>query len=121
MAKMDKYDLKNAATFTFYNNGDITEPGTIVSLYGGGTVAKGFAEDKIFGKAWKVHDNGTVTVQYDGIIVAPYTGSAPDETTSELVLDGNGGVKIPATSGTGTKVRVVDFDATDKQVAFIIS
>ncbi len=121
MATMDKYELLNAKTFTFDNDGTVTAAESMVGLAAANTVGLGAAEDKVFGKAWKIEDRGTVMVQYDGIFVATYTGTAPSVGAGqELVLDGSGGVKIPATPGTGTPVDILDVDTTNTQVAFVL-
>lgn len=121
MATMDKYELLNAETFTFNNDGSITAPEVMVGLVSSDTVGLGAAEDKIFGKAWRLDDRGVVMVQYAGMIVSPYSGTAPTVGAGqELVLDGAGNVKLPATAGTGTNVDIVSVDTTNGLVAFVI-
>jgi len=116
----DKYELLRGATFTFKNDGTITEEEVMVAITGNETVGLGAAEGKIFGKAWVVEDRGTVMVQYDGVFVAQYSGTEPSAGAGELVLDGTGKVKIPDTAGTGTPVDILTVDAGNTAVAFVL-
>ncbi|GAB4220036.1 MAG: hypothetical protein Kow00102_05780 [Spirochaetota bacterium] len=82
------------------------------------TVSLCNAEDKFSGVLVTIEkDNTCGVVKETGYITLPYSGTAPQAGEDrELVADGNGGVKIPATAGTGKLYRIVDVDSTNKTV-----
>ncbi len=94
----------------------VDEEGYVVKIGANNTAELCATEDVPYGVIEKfedgngVLDNG-VTVQRRGMANVTYTG-APAVGYTELVADGAGGVKPPATAGTGKYFHVLSIDAT---------
>jgi len=81
------------------------------------TVILPSVEDKFMGVLKQIDaGDGVATVQVEGYVTLPYTGTAPGVGHKELVANGAGGVKTPATAGTGIYYWIVDGDATAQTV-----
>jgi len=121
MAVTDKYELVDFETFTFKNDGTVVAEESVVTITANDTVGLGSAENPVFGKVWRIEDRGNTMVQYSGIIVAKYSGAAPTAGSGkELVVDGAGAVKVPATAGTGTPVDILSVDTANTAVVFVL-
>lgn len=71
------------------------------------------AEDAFYGVIDVVDlGGGTCAMQRKGFKEVAYSDAAPDLGLTELVADGNGGVKVPAAAGTGRIVDIVSLNAT---------
>ncbi|TAL31579.1 MAG: hypothetical protein EPN93_17440 [Spirochaetes bacterium] len=91
-----------------------TDEGKVVKFSAAKTVAKCAAEDKILGVLETIdHDNAYGVVGQRGYKTVSYSGTAPTAgLETELVANASGGVKTPATPGTGIKYLVVEVDTT---------
>ena len=119
MAKLDRYRMTGFKTVSMENDGTITEEGVMVNLVGSGQVGLGWDGAPIFGKALKLSGN-LVTVQYDGFMVAEFSGAAPSPGSGlKMVLDGTGKIRSSGT-GNGTTVDIVDVDTGSNEAAFLI-
>jgi len=83
------------------------------------TVTLPAAEAKFMGVLKQVDAaDGVASVQVEGYVTVPYTGTIPGIGHKELVANGAGGVKTPTTPGTGIFYWVVDGDATAGTITF---
>lgn len=92
----------------------------VVTLTANEQVGRGAAEAQIFGQALVVESGrAKVSVKTEGYIEALYSGTAPTAgANKELVVDGAGKVKVPATAGTGTRVDILLVDTATTTVVF---
>lgn len=97
-----------------------TDEGKVVKISAAKTVSLCSAEDVFRGVVETIdRDNEVCGVKEAGYVTLGYSGSNPEVGESkELVADGNGGVKVPASSDTGKKYTIVDVDTTAKTVTF---
>lgn len=96
-----------------------TDEGKPVKISADVTAALPSAEDPFYGIIESIaEDNAVCVVKNTGIITLSYSGAAPNLNYSELVADGSGGVKSPATPGTGKKYFVLNVDETNTEVTF---
>ena len=114
--------IKDNATFKASGLTRGTHEGFPVKIYGNGTVAKAAAEEKFFGIVETIdRANDYCSVAQNGYKYVPYTGTAPSAGIEcELVADGSGGVKTPATAGTGRKYLVASVDTSEKTLAIYL-
>ena len=94
----------------------VGDEGKVVKVGAEKTGALCSAEDVFYGPIEKFEDGNTVldnalTVQRAGLAEVTYTG-VPALGWTELVADGNGGVKPPAVAGSGRFCSVLSIDAT---------
>ncbi|MBN2435589.1 MAG: hypothetical protein JXK07_10030 [Spirochaetes bacterium] len=84
------------------------------------TVALCDEEDNFRGVVVTIdHGNEVCAVKERGYVTLPYTGSAPSVGEAvELVANGDGGVKTPASPDTGKRYPVVDVDTEANTVTF---
>lgn len=103
-----------SATFATTNG----ELGKAVKISGSGTVAACVDGDVFCGAVTSVsRDKTTCAVQLHGMVTLPYTGTAPVAGFAILAADASGGVK---TAATGHSYLVVDVNAADKTVSFVL-
>ncbi len=95
-----------------------TDEGKVVKVTANKTMALCAAEDKFYGVLETIdQDNAFGMVEERKYKTLPYTGTAPGRGPDvELVANATGGVKIPATAGTGLKYKVVEVNTTDLTV-----
>ena len=95
-----------------------TDESKVIKLSAAKAVALCSAEDKFFGQLRTIdNDNAYGVVKETGYAKLAYSGTAPTVGQAvELVANGAGGVKIPATSGTGNYYKVVEVNTTDLTV-----
>ena len=102
-----------AATFAC---SDIAE-GQVVKISGNGEVAPCADGDKFCGVVISASRDGQAcAVAMGGMVVVPYTGSAPALGWAGLAADGNGGVK----AAEGREYMVVDVDESGMTVTFAL-
>jgi len=83
------------------------------------TVSLCDAEDKFSGVLVSIEKDGYGVVKETGYITLSYSGTAPNVgEDKELVANGNGGVKVPATPNTGRLYRVIDVDTALHTITF---
>ncbi len=83
------------------------------------TVSLCDAEDKFSGVLVSIEKDGYGVLKETGYITLSYSGTAPNiGEDTELVANGNGGVKVPATPNTGRLYRVVDVDTALHTITF---
>lgn len=112
-------DLESGVNPTLTYSGTVAQD-DVVGISANETVSRGSAEGQIFGQVLTVNTATTKAVVKQGWIVATYTGTAPTAGAwKELVLNGTGGVKTPASAGTGTRVDIVAVDTGATTVTFI--
>jgi|GEM_PF-1273674 len=97
-----------------------TDEGKPVKISDKKTVVLCSAEDPFRGIVETIdYDNQVCGVKEYGYVTLPYSGDAPSVGESvELVANGSGGVKVPATADTGKKYPVVDVDTANTTVTF---
>lgn len=77
------------ATFMAYD----TQAGQVVKMFSNDIVGPCQAGEDFIGVL--LHQRGnTATVQTDGFVEVPFSGSSPDAGWTSLCADGNGGVKV---------------------------
>lgn len=87
--------------------------GEVGKLSAAQTVGSCDAEDVFYGVIGVVEeDNDVLGLARDGFHEVAYTGTVAVG-WKELVADGDGGVKPPATAGTGRYFHVVEVDSTN--------
>ena len=97
---------------TFYADGikRSKDEGKPVKVSGPATVALCAAENMITGVIDTVdNDNAVCVVKTYGYVTLPASSAVSVGEAIELVADGAGGVKTPATAGSGKKYRVVNY------------
>ena len=88
--------------------------GQVGKLSAAQTVGVCTAEDVFYGVIGVVEEaNGVLGLARDGYHEVPYTGTITAG-WKELVAGGDGGVKAPATAGTGRYFHVVEVNSTNK-------
>ncbi len=95
---------------TFQKSGTITEgthEGKSCYLAGNMQVAVGVADQPFFGIIKKISGDD-ITVQFDGVFKAPYSGTAPTVGIQKLECGANGTVAVDATNGHECEVLKVD-------------
>jgi len=103
---------------TFLKGAGVTaaNQGQVGKVSGNKTVDVCSAEDVFVGVIRKVEEkNGILALERDGFQEVSYTGTIAAG-YKELVADGNGGVKAPASAGDGRHFHVVDVNTTDKRL-----
>ena len=98
----------------------VTHDNYPVKMNANGQVALCSAEDKFIGIVKKIEGDDNINLQCGGVVELGYTGTAPGIGHVELVADGSGGVKTPTTPGTGIYYWILNDDATNDIVTFII-
>lgn len=95
-----------------------TDEGKVVKVSAAKTVSLCSAEDKFCGVLETIElGNAIGCVSEYGYKTLSYSGTAPSVGEEvELVANATGGVKVPATTGTGKKYRVVNVDTTNTLV-----
>lgn len=95
-----------------------TDEGKVVKVSAAKTAALCSAEDKFCGVLETIEiGNAIGMVSEAGYHTLAYSGTAPALGEDvELVANGTGGVKTPASAGTGRKFRVVEVNTTDHLV-----
>lgn len=102
---------------TFYNNkSSAAAAGMPVKMSGCREAAKCGDGERFFGVA-VADDSEFAAVQTKGYAELPYSGSEPVVGFGKLAADGSGGVKIAETGG---EFLIVDVDATNKLVGFML-
>ena len=96
-----------AAGLTTANNGHVCKPSGNLEM------DKCAAGDKFYGVITRVEDDGVLGVERKGYHEISYAG-AINPGRVELVADGNGGVKAPATPGDGELYWVLSSDDAAK-------
>ncbi|HOW82432.1 MAG TPA: hypothetical protein PK573_07730 [Spirochaetota bacterium] len=106
--------IKDSATFLLSGITRGTDEGKVVKLSAAKTVSLCAAENKFFGVIKTIEPGNQIGgVEEAGYQRVPYSGAAPSVGQEvELVANGTGGVKTPATSGTGLLYRVVEVDTS---------
>lgn len=84
-------------------------PGSAVSLLSNGTVSKGSAGDRLFGKVVKYESDGRVTVADRGYMKLVYTGTPPTVGHS-VECQGNGTVRVATGNNVDRGNTVVEVD-----------
>ncbi|MGI6270629.1 MAG: hypothetical protein ACOYKJ_08905 [Candidatus Howiella sp.] len=102
-------------SMTTFKAADGLTVGMPVIVTANATVGKGTAGAAICGVARSVRE-GIASIQTNGYVELPYTGTAPTLGVGSLVCDGDGGVK----TGTGRSVVIVEVDTTNSTVGFIL-
>ena len=93
-----------------------------VKVSAAGTVSLCVAEDIFIGVIESIdRDNAFGVVNQKGFVTLPYTGTAPAVGSNvELVANAAGGVKVPATAGTGKRYVVAEVNTTALTVTFYL-
>ena len=101
---------------TFACDADVQQ-GQVVKIGGNGQVARCADGDAFCGVVNAVgRDGAACSVVLGGMVTAAYTGSAPALGWSEMIADGNGGIKI----GSGRAYLVTAVDEAAKTVTFVL-
>lgn len=117
MTSTDKYKLFGDIKTVALNYTGTIAVDDAVTLTANDEVGRGTAEAPVFGLVQAVGP-GKATVQYGDFVVFNYSGTAPTAgANKELVVDGAGKVKIPATAGTGSRVDILAVDTANGKVA----
>ena len=111
-----KFNGFNEKVLTFECDTEINA-GSPVKITANGKVAACAAGDRFVGVCINTR-GGYASVQVEGYIALPYTGTAPAVNVTKLVADGNGGVKADATNG--GEVVAVCVDTAAKTIGFIM-
>lgn len=107
--------IGTGGTVTFLKGAGVTVDNEdhVGKISGSRTVDACDAEDVFYGVIGRVdEENGILGLERKGMNEVAYTG-AVSAGWVELVADGSGGVKEPATAGTGRTFHVVDVNETD--------
>jgi len=108
--------IGNTGTITFLIGAGITvaNENQVGKLSAGQTIDVCDAEDVFYGVIGKVDEGaGILGLERHGMKEVSYTGTITPG-YKELVADGSGGVKEPASAGTGRMFHIVEVNDTDK-------
>ncbi len=105
----------NYNSLTFYGNTKI-DIGYPVSIYKSFTVMKA-TDGSAFHGVVVSSDEKYSSVQVNGVVTMPYSGTAPSTGYNGLVSNGAGGVKV---SSAGREYLVIGTDDTAKTVTFLM-
>ncbi len=116
MFDVDFRGIGNSGLVTFLSATGVTkdDEGAVGKLSAAQTIDTCDAEDVFYGVIGVVEeDNGVLGLQRDGFKTElPYTGTITPG-WQELVANGAGGVKAPASAGTGRYFHVVEANSSD--------
>ncbi|OGV50940.1 MAG: hypothetical protein A2X49_15340 [Lentisphaerae bacterium GWF2_52_8] len=105
--------LDGTVTFLAGSGVTVDNEGHVGKLSAAKTINVCSAEDVFYGVIGKVEEKaGVLALERRGMNPVPYTGTIAAG-WKELVANGSGGVKPPATPGAGRMFHVVDVNATD--------
>jgi len=117
MAKLDKYRLGMADTWTFKHDGTV-QVGDAVTFVEQGVVGRGEPDVPFVGKVIAIDDRGMATVQVGGMMVVKQDGSINPPGYATVAVTGDGRIKVSAGAH---KVLVIEEDDTTGEIAVYLS
>lgn len=106
----------NSSALTFESDAEFKK-GDPVAISAAGACSPAEEDDLFIGICVSVRGN-LITVQMEGYVEVPYSGTAPECGWGLLCADGDGGVAV--SEGTAAVYRIISVDTVNKTVGFIL-